>query len=424
MTKFLLKGLLRDRHRSLFPVIIVTVGVATSVVMYCFMHGFLDEAVRSNARLDTGHVKIMTRGYREIATQLPNDMALSGVEGMLITLEREYPGMEWTPRIKFGGLLDIPDENGETRTQGPTIGIALDILGAGSKEPERLQLAGALVRGRLPASPGEILVSEEFARNLDVGIGGTATLISATAYGSMAIQNFTVAGTLRFGIGPLDRNTVIADISDIQYALNMEGGAGELLGFFPNLVYNERAADRISASFNDGIAPPYDDFTPVMVTLREQNALGEYLDVARFRVSFILFVFLFVMSIVLWNAGLMSGVRRYGEIGVRLAIGESKGHVYRAMLGESFLIGIVGSITGTAVGLAISYYLQEVGLDISGMMKESTVLIANIIRAKISQVSFFIGFVPGLLATFLGSAASGVGIFKRQTAQLFKELEA
>ncbi len=424
MTKFLLKGLLRDRHRSLFPVIIVTVGVATSVVMYCFMHGFLDEAVRSNARLDTGHVKIMTRGYREIATQLPNDMALSGVEGMLFTLEREYPGMEWTPRIKFGGLLDIPDENGETRTQGPTIGIALDILGAGSKEPERLQLAGALVRGRLPASPGEILVSEEFARNLDVGIGGTATLISATAYGSMAIQNFTVAGTLRFGIGPLDRNTVIADISDIQYALNMEGGAGELLGFFPNLVYNERAADRISASFNDGIAPPYDDFTPVMVTLREQNALGEYLDVARFRVSFILFVFLFVMSIVLWNAGLMSGVRRYGEIGVRLAIGESKGHVYRAMLGESFLIGIVGSITGTAVGLAISYYLQEVGLDISGMMKESTVLIANIIRAKISQVSFFIGFVPGLLATFLGSAASGVGIFKRQTAQLFKELEA
>lgn len=424
MTKFLLKGLLRDRHRSLFPVIIVTVGVATSVVMYCFIHGFLDEAVRSNARLDTGHVKIMTRGYREIATQLPNDMALSGVEGMLTTLEREYPVMEWAPRIKFGGLLDIPDENGETRTQGPTIGIAVDLLGSRSKESERLQLAGALVRGHLPASPGEILVSEEFARNLDVGTGETATLISATAYGSMAIQNFTVAGTVRFGIGPLDRNTVIADIADIQYALNMEDGAGEILGFFPNLVYHERAADRIAASFNDGVAPPYDDFSPVMVTLREQNALGEYLDVAKFRVSFILFIFFFVMSIVLWNAGLMSGVRRYGEIGVRLAIGESKGHVYRAMLSESFLIGIVGSITGTAVGLAISYYLQEVGLDISGMMKESTVLIANIIRAKISPVAYYIGFVPGLLATFLGSAASGIGIFKRQTAQLFKELEA
>ncbi len=424
MTKFLLKGLLRDRNRSLFPVLIVTVGVATSIVMYCFMHGFMDEAVRSNARLDTGHVKIMTRGYREIAAQLPNDMALAGIGGMLAGLERDYPGLEWAPRIKFGGLLDIPDENGETRAQGPAFGIAVDLLGKDSREVERLQLRDALARGRLPERPGEILVSEEFASNLDVTIGGTATLISATSYGSMAIQNFTVAGTLRFGIGPLDRNSVIADIADIQYALDMGDCAGECLGFFPNLVYNERAAERIAASFNAGQPPPHDDFSPVMVTLRDQNGLGEYLDIARFRVSFILFIFFFVMSIVLWNAGLMSGIRRYGEIGVRLAIGESKDHVYRSMLGESLLIGIAGSVTGTAVGLAISYYFQEVGLDISGIMKESTILIANVIRTKITNTAYYIGFTPGLLATFLGSAASGIGIFRRQTAQLFKELEA
>ena len=424
MTKFLLKGLLRDRNRSLFPVLIVTVGVATSIVMYCFMHGFMDEAVRSNARLDTGHVKIVTRGYREIATQLPNDLALAGIGGMLPALERDYPGMEWTPRIKIAGLLDIPDESGETRAQGPTFGIAVDLLGAGSKEAERLQLGGALVRGRLPESPGEILVSEEFASNLGAGIGETATLISATSYGSMAVQNFTIAGTLRFGIGALDRNTVIADIADIQYALDIPDGAGEILGFFPNLVYDERAADRIADSFNRGVEQPLDDFSPVMVTLRDQNGLGEYLDLARFRISVILFIFFFVMSIVLWNAGLMSGIRRYGEIGVRLAIGESKGHVYRSLLWESFLIGILGSITGTAIGLAVSYYLQEVGLDISGMMKESTILIANIIRAKIDPLAYYIGFVPGLAGTFLGRAASGIGIFRRQTAQLFKELEA
>jgi putative ABC transport system permease protein len=403
---------------------IVTVGVATSVVMYCFMHGFMDDAVRSNARLDTGHVKIMTRGYREIATQLPNDMALTGTGGMIAALERDYPDLEWTPRIKFGGLLDIPDENGETRAQGPTFGTAVDLLGAGSREAERLKLGGALVRGRLPAAPGEILVSDEFATNLGIEIGESATLLSATSYGSMAIQNFTVTGTIRFGIGPLDRNAIIADIADIRYALDMPDGAGEILGYFPNLVYREQEADRVAASFNESVATPHDDFSPVMVTLREQNGLGEYLDLAQFRISIILFLFFFVMSIVLWNAGLMSGIRRYGEIGVRLAIGEAKGHVYRSMLYESFLIGIIGSITGTAVGLVISYYLQEVGLDISGMMKDSTMIIANVMRAKITPLAYFLGFIPGLLATFLGSAVSGIGIYRRQTAQLFKELEA
>jgi putative ABC transport system permease protein len=39
-------------------------------------------------------------------------------------------------------------------------------------------------------------------------------------------------------------------------------------------------------------------------------------------------------------------------------------------------------------------------------------------------MSFFIGFIPGLLATILGTSISGIGIYKRQTSQLFKELEA
>jgi putative ABC transport system permease protein len=424
MTRFLFKGLLRDRNRSTFPIIIVLLGVMVSVLMYSFMLGVMDDALRSNARLNTGHVKIMTRGFREISQQLPNDLGLTGVEGLTGSLKRDFPGMEWTPRIRFGGLLDIPDEQGETRSQGPAFGIAADLLGEASRERELLNLERALIRGRLPEAPGEILVSEEFAQNLDADIGETATLISATSTGSMAIHNFIISGTIRFGIGALDRNTMIADISDVRYALDMPDGASEILGFFPNLVYDEARADNIAARFNDGADDPGDDFSPVMVTLYEQNGLGDYMITAKQRISIILFAFFFVMSLVLWNAGLMAGIRRYGEIGVRLAIGESKPHVYGSLLVESFLVGIVGSVIGTAVGLGISYYLQEVGWDISSMMKGTNMIMANVIRAKITPVSYYIGFLPGLLATLLGSAISGIAVFRRQTARLFKELEA
>jgi len=424
MTRFLFKGLLRDRNRSTFPIIIVLLGVAISVLMYCFMLGVIDDALRSNARLDTGHVKIMTRGFREISRQLPNDLGLTNVGETIRTLEREYPGMDWTPRIRFGGLLDIPDDRGETRSQGPTFGIAADLLSPGSKEPELLNLERALIRGRLPEEPGEILVSEEFARNLDVGIGGTATLISATSTGSMAIQNFVIAGTIRFGMDALDRNTMIADIADVRYALDMPDGASEILGFFPNLVYDDARASRIAERFNANVKAPLDEFSPVMATLYEQNGLGDYMTTARQRISIILFAFFFVMSLVLWNAGLMAGIRRYGEIGVRLAIGESKPHVYGSLLVESLLVGIVGSVIGTAVGLGISYYLQEVGWDISGMMQGSNMIMTNVMRAKITPVSYYIGFIPGLLATLLGSAISGIAVFRRRTARLFKELEA
>jgi putative ABC transport system permease protein len=129
------------------------------------------------------------------------------------------------------------------------------------------------------------------------------------------------------------------------------------------------------------------------------------------------------MSIVLWNAGLMSGIRRYGEVGVRIALGESKGHVYRSMIYEAVYVGIIGSVIGTAIGLGIAYYFQEVGFDLSEMFKNSSMMVNDVIRARINFTSYYIGFIPGLFATILGTAIAGIGILRRQTATLFKELE-
>jgi len=134
--------------------------------------------------------------------------------------------------------------------------------------------------------------------------------------------------------------------------------------------------------------------------------------------------FVFAMSIVLWNAGLMGSLRRYGEIGVRLAVGEDKGHVYRAMLAEAVAIGLVGSLAGSAVGLAASYAMQVHGLDIRALLKDNTMMMEDVLRARVTLGAAFVGFVPGLLATVLGAGISGFGIYRRQTSQLFKELEA
>ena len=51
-------------------------------------------------------------------------------------------------------------------------------------------------------------------------------------YGSMSLQNFTIAGTVDFGTETMDRGTIIADISDIRQALDMQDATGEILGYF------------------------------------------------------------------------------------------------------------------------------------------------------------------------------------------------
>ena len=105
-----------------------------------------------------------------------------------------------------------------------------------------------------------------------------------------------------------------------------------------------------------------------MRMLEEQKNLEEVMAVYQNITEYVNSMFVVIMAIVLWNTGLMSGIRRYAEMGVRLAIGETKRHVYYTLLIEAVLVGIVGTIIGTAVGLIPAYYLQEVGIDISGMM--------------------------------------------------------
>ncbi|MBN2407069.1 MAG: FtsX-like permease family protein [Elusimicrobia bacterium] len=423
MMRFLIKGLLRDRSRSLFPVLTVSAGVFLTVFFYNFMQGVFADFVSSNARFDTGHVKVMTRAYAELADQFPNDLAILECGRLIDELRGMKSDMLWVPRIRFGGLLDVPDEKGETRSQAPVLGIGANILEEGSQEKKILNLEGALVEGTLPRSADEILISRDFAERLGVKTGDTATLIGSTMYGSMAMYNFRISGMLRFGMVALDRSTIVADIEGVREALDMRDAAGEILGYTRDMVYSDEKMTELAEEFGRRFSGSDDEFSPVMLPLGRQRGLGEYLSLVKSMGSIIVAVFMVAMSIVLWNSGLLNSLRRYGEIGVRLAMGEPKGALYRRTIAESVIIGIIGSAAGTLAGIAISLYLKYVGLDYSGVMQNSTVLIPNEIRTDVNFTSFYIGFIPGLIASVLGTAFSGIGIYRRQTANLFKELE-
>ncbi len=414
---------MRDRSRSLLPILVTTIGVMLTVFMFCYINGAETDIIEGNAKFSTGHVKIMSRAYAEEEDQVPNDLAYIGIEELMGQLKADYPQYVWTPRIRFGGLLDIPDERGETRSQGPVMGMAVDLLNDSSFESDLLNLDDALIRGRIPANPGEILISDEFARQLGLALGETATLVGSTMYGSMTTANFSVVGTIRFGVPAMDRGAMIADISDIQTVMDMPDTAGEILGFARDFIYRREETAESATIFNARYSGTDDEFAPIMVSLHEQNELEQMLELYGSITGVALVIFVIVMSIVLWNAGLMGSLRRYGEIGLRLAIGEPKGHLYRTLIAESLMVGCVGSVLGTALGLGFSYYLQAKGINITTMMQNASMIMSGIIRARVTPASYVIGFIPGLAAAVLGTSISGIGIFRRRTAQLIKELE-
>jgi putative ABC transport system permease protein len=395
-----------------------------TVFFHCWLKGIFGDIIDINARFTTGHVKVMSRAFAVETDQMPNDLALTGADSLIRALERGFPDMAWFSRIRFAGLLDAPDAKGETRAQGPVIGLGIDLLSGDASEIRRMNAEKAVVRGRMPRRPGEMLISDELASRLGLVPGDAVTLLGSTMNGDMAMQNFTVAGTLRFGIGTMDRGAMICDLADARRALDMEDAAGEILGYFKDGRYDNARAESVAERSNSVQSDRLDQFAPVMLGLGQQSGLEEMIEYSSSISALLVSVFVFTMSIVLWNAGLIGGLRRYGEIGVRLAIGEDKGHVYRSMVAESVCIGLAGSLFGTAVGLGFGYLFQAKGIDYGALMKNASIMMPMVFRAHVTPQAYVLGFLPGLFSTVLGTLLAGAGIYRRKTSQLFKELEA
>ena len=417
--RFILKGIIRDKRRSLLPVIVVAIGVMFVVFLDGFIGGMLGNMTKMTAIHDTGHLKVMTSAYNLEKDQIPAEYALLGTDDLITVLKEEYPSIDWTPRIIFGGLLDIPDQNGETKAQGPVRGTAYDLLSPQSKEAERIGLHKAIVDGGLIIQSGEILISDDFSKSYDVHPGDEVTFFGSTMYGSMSFMNYKVAGVVKFGIAVIDKGSIILDIEDARLLMDMENAANEILGFLPGDKYDREEAERIKQDFNSKYSDKSDEFSPIMLQLADQNMMSQTLSYVDSLTLFLMFLVILALSIVLWNTGLLSGIRRYNEFGIRIALGENKVAIYRSLLTESFMIGIIGSVLGTCIALLICLYLNKYGIDYGSIVENMNLMVDPVIRADIKPSMFWIGFIPGVISMLIGTALSGRAIFKRNTASLF-----
>ncbi|SVC59880.1 uncharacterized protein METZ01_LOCUS312734, partial [marine metagenome] len=335
MIKFLTKGLLRDRSRSLFPVLVITLTVTLVIFTLGFMKGSMNSLLLDTAVILTGHEKIVTRAYNEESQLMPNDLALLDVDQLIDDLEKNYPDFFWTPRITFAGLLDIPDEKGETKAQGPVIAFGIDFLSDGSRQVEIWELERSLVSGKLPENRNDALISSKLANQLNLSAGESVTFIGSTMDNAFTTYNFNVSGTFNLRKGQTDKQMMLVDLSGARLALDMENTASAIFGFTHSLYYNDKKAVALRTDYNNTKSDSLDIFSPLMLALRDGNQMGTMVDISGAMLAIMGGIFLVVVMVVLWNMGLMNGLRRYGEVGLRLAMGESKGQVYRSMISEA-----------------------------------------------------------------------------------------
>ncbi len=432
MIRWILQGILRDKNRSLFPFLVVTAGVALVVFTVGFMEGIFMGMIDTTANLDTGHLRLVNKPFYDEEHLNPMDRALTAqVETRNWLKENSAPEINWSPRIRWGAIADVPDENGETKSQTPIIGMALNLLSPNSQELQRLALKDSLTEGRLPQGAKEILLGYELARTLDVGLDQTITLLGQTFDGGLATDNYTVVGFVRFGVFAMDKKMALIDLHDAQDSFYMEDTVTDWLGYLPsNVSYKEYEKIKVELQIrleDLKLHPPADwakDDTPIVLSVLDQRNLDNLTQVFQLVKKIFVGIIVLLMVLVLWNAGLLNGIHRYGELGLLLAMGQTHRKLVWMMGVEALSIGLLGSLAGSLIGGGVVYYLQEVGINMGDAFAQTGMMMNDVMRGRVTAESFLMGAGPGIIASVLGSLFASVALFQRSEANLFRELEA
>ena len=308
----------------------VALGVATLVVTNSVMGGFGYEIRRMI--IDTqGDVQIRANGLIDKA-------------GPLMATVAKVPGvLGVTPFAEGVGMLEYGRKPAFPMIQGVDVNRVNDVIPL-----NRFIRVGSLDE----LDDDTVILSSQLAYSLGVQIGGKVTISSPLLIERLKNdevflpRELVVVGIFEIGHQQLDSNTVLVTLRRMQDLY----GLGEAVHGLNVKIDPKLDADAMAARIN-AILPQQ----PETVARSWIEANSEFLFVLQMEknlVSILLLFIILVASFSIMSSLLTTVVRKTREIGLLGALGGTPRQIAACFCVQGFLIGLIGTGTGLALGFA------------------------------------------------------------------------
>lgn len=315
---------------------------------------------------DTFSAIFATSDSTDAVVRLAEDTEVPGLELAVGDDIQDVAGVERVvPNLTGTAVMQGEDGTAVRSGGAPSLGFAYD--------PEDPTVS--LVEGRGAESPDEVVVESGTLEMSGLAVGDD----------TVVIVNGTPLDVTVVGEATVDTPTAGATIVMLERGLATEQFAptGLVSGF---TVSGDDGVEQ--QTLVDDIAPLLPEGTEVVTGAQQADETQEVLSQALGFVSTFLLVFagvaLFVGAFIIFNTFSMLVAQRTRELALLRAIGASRAQVTRSVLGESLLVGLVGSIAGLGVGIALAAGLQAVlgslfGLDLEGLPVNPRTVVATLL---------------------------------------------
>ncbi len=366
----------------------LAIGVASLTVAMAVVSGF--ESTLKGALIDVfGHLLVVKRGEDQISYERASEKLREALPDFVsvtpfITLEAIVVGKQ-----KLSGVV----------IQGVDAKSVDTVLNLKSRV-----IRGEFKLGRERKEDGEFakaLVGKALAKRFGLEIGQTFKAVlprpSArdTAAFESTIATFQVAGVIDFGKADYDERTVVTSIAEARKLGNLNV---EFTGLRVKLRNADRAA-QASAELTGKLGPSW----WVMDWTEGNRNFFRAIKYERIAIFFVILIMVIAASFNVASNIFIGVLRRTSEISILRALGFSKRDVARLFQLQGLLFGVVGVLSGLALGAVLAwlfvwaqnvfqllpaevYKLNKIGVEFS-VIDISVVIVTAIAICLIASLS-------------------------------------
>jgi lipoprotein-releasing system permease protein len=331
----------------------VALGVGVLIVVLAVMTGFTD--LMKEKLLETGaHIQI----YH------PYGLYLAKPNKIVKQIDSIGSGTVATPVVSKPALI----QEGNKFLTKMVIGI--------SPEPKAgtMDVAGKVLpgRGKFSLDNHEILISYVLANELNVMVGDKILLhapekiskmIEKDEKGKIKInekadkylpEEFVISGIFSFNKYDFDKNIVFISLDDADELFGYPLGAANRIFVWTKEPFN---LEPITQQIIEKTKLPESG----ILTWKQMNSqLLGVLTVEKTMMFFLLVFIVLVASFSITNTLITVVINKTREIGLLKALGASSGTVMRIFILQGFFVGLLGTVLGNILGIAVIYWRNDI----------------------------------------------------------------
>ncbi len=377
MWRVTIKGLLAHKLRLALTALAIVLGVtfiAGTFVLTDTLHNTFDTLFGNIYQ----NIDFQVRGVAQFGSG--GTATRNPVPESLVTTVRAVSGVEAAEGSVTGYAQYIAPDGKAVATGGaPTLGVSFD--------PNQQISALRLVEGAKPTTPNDVVMDLGTAQKYGFHVGEPVHILLRGPP-----RTFTIVGIARFGTANNLAGATLAAF-DLPTAQVLFGQLGEVDTI--NVVTQPGANKAAVQSSIAHVLPRGVEVVTGQTVINEQTAaIGQALGFFNTALLIFAFIALFVGGFTILNTFSIIVGQRTRELALLRIVGASRRQVFRSVLGEAAVVGLVSSLVGLGLGVLAALGLEKllsgfgVTLPTGSLVFEArTVIVCLVVGVGVTLVS-------------------------------------